>query len=31
MRVRFRLVSDRDRNRDGVFLDNIVIAESADS
>ena len=31
MRVRFRLVSDRDRNRDGVFLDNVVIAESADS
>ena len=28
MRIRFRLVSDRDRNRDGVFLDNVVIAEA---
>ena len=27
MRIRFRLESDRDRNRDGVYLDNIVIAE----
>ena len=28
MRIRFRLQSDKDRNRDGVFLDNVVIAES---
>jgi subtilisin family serine protease len=28
MRIRFRLESDKDRNRDGVFLDNIVIAEA---
>jgi len=27
-RIRFRMESDRDRNRDGVYLDNIVIAES---
>lgn len=26
-RIRFRLESDRDRNRDGVYLDNIVLAE----
>jgi subtilisin family serine protease len=28
MRIRFRLESDKDRNRDGVFLDNVVIAEA---
>jgi subtilisin family serine protease len=27
VRLRFRLESDKDRNRDGVFLDNVVIAE----
>lgn len=26
-KIRFRLESDKDRNRDGVYLDNIVIAE----
>ena len=29
VKIRFRLESDRDRNRDGVYLDNIVIAEAA--
>ncbi|MFA5506953.1 MAG: S8 family peptidase [Vulcanimicrobiota bacterium] len=28
MRIRFRLESDKDRNRDGVYLDNVVIAEA---
>lgn len=28
VRIRFRMVSDKDRNRDGVYLDNIVIAEA---
>lgn len=27
-KLRFRLKSDRDRNRDGVYLDNIVVAEA---
>ena len=28
VKIRFRLKSDKDRNRDGVYIDNIVVAEA---